>query len=87
MPHRFLIAAVRFARYHVVLVITPAVLAQLPLADIDAVIFYKRDEITTGLICCDVEAGGRISLFHEEAKGWADLLFHLSALPGSRRLV
>lgn len=62
--------------------ITPAVLAQLPLPEIDAVVFYKRDEITTDLICCDVEMAGRVSTFHEEAKGWMDLIAHLSALPG-----
>lgn len=64
--------------------ITPAILAQLPLSDIDAVIFYKRDEITTDLICCDVEMAGRVWTFHEEAKGWQDLIAHLSALPGFR---
>ncbi|WHO37544.1 hypothetical protein PMI04_013315 [Sphingobium sp. AP49] len=64
--------------------ITPAILAQLPLTDIDAVIFYKLDEITTDLICCDVVIAGRVWTFHEEAKGWNDLTAHLSALPGFR---
>lgn len=66
------------------MIITPATIAQLPLADIAAVVFYKRDEITTDLICCDVEVAGRVSTFHEEAKGWADLITHLSTLPGFR---
>ena len=57
--------------------ITPAILAQLPLADIDAVVFYKRDEIITDLICCDVKMAGRVWTFHEEAKGWEDLIAHL----------
>jgi len=64
------------------MIITPAIIAELPLDDIAAVVFYKRDEITTDLICCDVEVAGRVSTFHEEAKGWADLIEHLSALPG-----
>ena len=45
--------------------ITPTILAQLPLPDIDAVVFYKRDEIITDLICCDVEMAGRVWTFHE----------------------
>jgi hypothetical protein len=64
--------------------ITPAILAQLPLADIDAVIFYKRDEITTDLICCNVEIASRTWTFHEEVKGWEKLILHLSALPEFR---
>lgn len=35
--------------------ITPAVFAKLLLPDVYAVVFYKRNEITTDLICCDVE--------------------------------
>jgi hypothetical protein len=64
--------------------ITPAVLAQLTLPDVRAVVFYKRDEITTDLICCDVEVAGHVWSFHEEAAGWPDLIAHLSALPGFR---
>lgn len=64
--------------------ITPAVLDQLPLPDVRAVVFYKRDETTTDLICCDVEVAGQVWTFHEEAAGWADLIEHLSALPDFR---
>ncbi|MBB3475417.1 hypothetical protein [Sphingomonas sp. BK345] len=64
--------------------ISPAILGQLPLPDIRAVIFYKRDQITTDLICCDVEVGGAVWTFHEETAGWSDLIKHLSALPGLR---
>lgn len=59
-------------------------LNQLPLSAIDAVAFYKRDEITTDLICCDVEIQGRVWTFHEEVGGWQALIAHLSALPGFR---
>jgi hypothetical protein len=62
----------------------PAILGQLPLSEIDAVIFYKRDEITTDLICCDVAIQGRLWTFHEEAAEWQALTAHLSALPGIR---
>lgn len=64
--------------------ITSAALSQLPHPAIDAVIFYKRDEITTDLICCDVEASGLVWTFHEEMAGWDALIAHLSALPGFR---
>jgi hypothetical protein len=64
--------------------ITPAILSQLPLSEIISVVFYKRDEITTDLICCDVEVRGRVWTFHEEADGWQTLVRHLSALPGFR---
>jgi hypothetical protein len=64
--------------------ITPAILTQLPLSDIDAVLFYKRDEITTDLICCEVEVKGCVWTFNEEAGGWQELIAHLSLLPGFR---
>lgn len=64
--------------------VTPDVLSQLPLPQVDAVVFYKRDEITTDLICCDVVVRGQVWTFHEEANGWSDLITHLSALPGFR---
>ena len=62
----------------------PDIPAQLPLSEIDAVVFYKRDEITTDLICCDVEVAGRVRTFHEEAAGWEGLIAHLADLPGFR---
>lgn len=64
--------------------ITSDILAQLALPDIDAVAFYKRDEITTDLICCEVEVAGRVWTFHEEEAGWKDLIAHLAGLPGFR---
>jgi hypothetical protein len=57
---------------------------QLPLTDIHKVTFYKRDELTTDLICCDVEADGRTWFFHEEAEGWRDFVRYLEQLPGFR---
>lgn len=64
--------------------ITPTILNQLPLPDINLVVFYKRDEITTDLICCDVEVGRKVWTFHEEADGWDALMLHLGMLPGFR---
>lgn len=60
------------------------VLAQLPLSEIDKVTFYKRDEVTTDLICCDVEMNGEVWPFHEELVGWDLLLDHLRKLPSFR---
>lgn len=59
-------------------------LHQLPLADIETVTFYKRDEITTDLLCCDVAIGGKIWTFHEELVGWELLIQHLEKLPNFR---
>jgi len=66
-------------------VIDHATLERLPLAEIHTVTFYKRDELTTDLICCDVEVGGQSWFFHEEAVGWDLLLAHLGMLPGFKR--
>lgn len=59
-------------------------LSQLPLAEIDKVTFYKRDELTTDLICCDVGMNGSVRSFHEELEGWDALLQHLYKLPNFR---
>jgi hypothetical protein len=64
--------------------IDAAGLDRLPLARVDAVAFFKRDEICTDLICCEVEIDGRKWFFHEEAEGWDMLVNHLEQLPGFR---
>jgi len=58
---------------------------QIPLTEIQRVTFYKRNELTTDLICCDIEARGETWFFHEEAEGWDDLLRHLEQLPTFKR--
>ncbi len=65
-------------------VIDLALLGQMPLADIAKVIFYKRDELTTDLICCAVETADGARPFHDEMVGWDLLIRHLEALPGFR---
>ena len=62
--------------------ISPAILARLPLSEIRKAVFFKSDEITMDLICCEVELGGTTWQFHEEAHGWDTLLNHLGQLPG-----
>jgi hypothetical protein len=64
--------------------IDTATLVQLPLDAIEKVTFFKRDELTTDLICCEVEIDGRTRFFHEEAAGWDLLIRPLEGLPGFR---
>lgn len=61
-----------------------AILARISLPEINRVTFYKRDEITTDLICCDVEALDQTWTFHEEMMGWSDLISYLQSLPDFR---
>lgn len=61
------------------------VLTDIPLSDVEKVTFYKRDQFTTDLICCDVRAAGRTWTFNEEADGWALLIDRLESLPGFRK--
>lgn len=64
--------------------IDAGLLYHLPLGDIETVVFYKRDEVTSELICCDVKIAGKTWMFHEALAGWDLLLNHLSGLPGFR---
>ncbi len=57
------------------------ILGQLPLTEIAEVTFYKRDAVTSDLMCCDVVAAGSAWTFNEEQTGWDLLLKHLSRLP------
>jgi hypothetical protein len=57
---------------------------RLPLERIDRVTFFKRDELTTDLICCDVAAADQTWFFHEDLSGRDALLRHLEQLPGFR---
>ncbi len=56
------------------------------LESVRKVTFFKRDEITTDLICCDVEVGdenGTNFWFnYEESDSWTAWVEALSALPG-----
>jgi len=55
------------------------------LQQVRRVLMYKRDEITTDLICCDVEADGGDGPItwtrHEESAEWQEWLTELSRLP------
>ena len=44
---------------------------------------YKRDQVTTDLICCELTLDGGGALFlHEDMYGWDDQLGRLATLPG-----
>ena len=64
--------------------INPVLLGQMPLADIAKAVFYKRDQLTTDLICCEIETAEGARTFHEEMAGWDLLIRHLEGLPGFR---
>ena len=56
------------------------------LSAVRRILFYKRDELTTDLICCDVEVEGpnEISTWsnHEESESWNDWLTAFGKLSG-----
>lgn len=64
--------------------VDPASLPLIPLADIEKVRFYKRDELTSDLICCEIDTGNVTQIFHEEMAGWDSLVRHLEGLQGFR---
>ena len=65
-------------------IIDAAMLERIPANSVTKVAFYKRDEVTTDLICCQVVCGDEVWTFHEECVGWSLLLAHLGALPEFR---
>jgi hypothetical protein len=65
--------------------IDASTIEQIPLGSIDTVRFYKRDEITSDLICCEVIVGTAVRTFHEELSGWPLLMDHLEKLPSFRQ--
>ncbi|HQS96013.1 hypothetical protein [Novosphingobium sp. 17-62-19] len=55
----------------------------LEMADIQHVAFYKRDELTTDLMCCDIQmACGQTLWFHEEMPHWNDVVAQIELLEG-----
>lgn len=57
-------------------------LKHFALDEVTKVTFYKRDEVTTDLICCDVVVGERVWTFHEDSSDWSALVQRLAKLPG-----
>jgi hypothetical protein len=57
----------------------------IALGKIEQVAFFKRDELTTDLICCEIkvsgEHGSETLLFHEELSDWNMVLAFLQRLP------
>lgn len=53
----------------------------MPLAAINRVTFYKIDEITTDMICCEIATPDGLWTYHEEREDWGQLIGALEALP------
>ena len=60
--------------------------SSISLDAIEQVEFFKRDEITTDLVCCEIVVrklgGNETWFFHEEASSWEDALRLVERLPG-----
>lgn len=71
------------------LVSTPDGADRVMLADVRGVSAYKRDAITTDLICCDIETaspkGPMVRTIHEEMSGFHEVMAKLEELPGFYR--
>lgn len=52
--------------------------------EIEKVVFFKRDELTTDLICCEITQHGQPFHFHEDWAGWNGLIDALKGLDGFR---
>lgn len=52
------------------------------LAEVNRIEFYKRDELTTDLVCCEVTTGDAVHFAHEEAPDWQRFLDYVAQLPG-----
>lgn len=59
-----------------------AMFKTVPLATITEVRFYKRDEWTTDLICCEIATDEKTWFFHEETDVWEPLMDCLKRLGG-----
>ena len=55
------------------------------LSQVLEIAFYKRDEITTDLMCCEISISsdppGQVLFFHEEMPNWQELIDRVSELP------
>ncbi len=58
-----------------------AVLA-LPDEAIDRVVFFKREDLKSDRVCCEVHCGNVVIFAHQESKSWNALLAKLEGLPG-----
>jgi len=59
-------------------------ISDIELETVERVEFFKRDELTADLICCELMAAGQIYFVHEEWYGWSGLIAKLEGLDGFR---
>ena len=55
---------------------------ELPDEVIDRVVFFKREDLISDRVCCEVHCGGVAIFAHQEAKEWNTLIAKLEGLPG-----
>ncbi len=48
--------------------------------EITEVVFYKKDLMTTDLICVEIHSGENFTFYHEEWDGWRELIDQLEEL-------
>jgi hypothetical protein len=70
-------------------IVTPKGIDTVSLDEVSAILAYKRDELATDLICCDIvtgPAGGeQVRTIHEEIPGFNAVMARLESLPGFDR--
>ena len=44
--------------------------------------FFKRDELTSDLVCCEIETEAGLFFCHEEAPDWSEMLALVATLKG-----
>ena len=80
-----LVAAIRADRDSFTLLGVRPDLPPIALGDIEEIVFFKRDELTTDLMCCEItvsaDKGEETWFLHEEIPGFDDLVMHLERLP------
>jgi hypothetical protein len=59
--------------------------ADILLQAVERVEFFKRDELTTDLLCCEVTTDGHCFFFHEELSDWPELIAKLEGLKDFRK--
>ena len=58
---------------------------EISLETVERIEFFKTDELTTDLLCCEIIAAGQTFFFHEEWSGWSNLTTKLEGLDGFRK--
>ena len=70
-------------------IVTPKATHTVLLDEVNAIVAYKIDELTTDLVCCDIVTrsgdGEQVSFIHEEVPGFDALMASFETLPDFNR--